>query len=73
MRSEILHMLRRARQLEEQIEELAPDERLVVEILLDGEDGKVTRICDELSISKTTAYRRIDEILEEFSNFLRPF
>ena len=68
MRKDVLEILKRAewmrRQVErvdECLEELTPEEALVVDCLMEGSD-KIMAVCMELDVSERTAYRRIDQV-----------
>lgn len=55
------------------LEQLTPDERLVLDILADEGDEKMMRICEELEISRATAYRKKDVVLGKLSELFRDF
>ena len=78
MEKEIIQVLRKGRQLRQKLQriedvlsQLEPDESLILEILLDEENEKVVRICEELDVSFATGYRYIACVLERTKNILQ--
>lgn len=53
------------------LDQLSPDERLVLEILLDPGGGKLVKISQELDVSLTTAYRKKWGVLHRISQLFR--
>ena len=71
---DVLEVLRKAEwmrcqveRVEDCLEELSEDDRLVMECLMDGYDEKILRICDLLDVSIPTAYRRVERVKHRIS------
>lgn len=69
MRKDVIEVLQKAQwmrcqvqRVEECLDQLDPDEALVVECLLE-EDDKIMAICGALDVSERTAYRMISRVL----------
>ena len=70
MRTDVIEILRKAQwmrcqlqRVEECLDLLEPDDRLVVEILVEEPFDKIMAICEQLEVSERTAYRRIHRVL----------
>ena len=71
MERDVLGYLRKVEDMRRQVElvddcleELDEDGELVLEILLEGGET-IVRICEELGVSRATAYRRVKGVLGE--------
>lgn len=62
---------RRVERIEECLEALTYEERLVAEIVADREGEKIMRICEALQVSEPTAYRRKNRVLHRISQLFR--
>ena len=60
-------MRRQAELVEECLEELTPEEAVVVDCLMEERNEKIMRICYDLDVSIPTAYRRIERVLDRIS------
>jgi len=64
----VIEKLRQARTLWAQVEALDETRRFILDVLLDSQGGKALRIQEALEVSKSTAYRYIEDVLSGFSN-----
>ena len=59
-------MRRQVKRVDECLEELSPEEAIVLELLMEDSD-KIMAVCMELDVSERTAYRRINRVLLRIS------
>ena len=71
MKQRVLEWVRLAERIGECVESLEPEDRLVLDILCDECGEKMMRICEELSVSEPTAYRRKDRVLHRLWELFR--
>ena len=69
MKKRVLEWVKLAQRIGECVDSLEPEDRLVLDILCDECGEKIMRICEELSVSEPTAYRRKDRVLHRLSKF----
>lgn len=55
------------------VDALDEEQREIYEILTDGCGEEITRICDILDVTKSTAYRRKEAVLERLDELFRAF
>ena len=67
----ILELVRISRLVMDCVEELEPEDRLVLDILLEEGGGKLVKISDELDVGMTTAHRRKCRLLHRLSELFR--
>ena len=74
MRKDVIEILKKAewmrRQVElveECLEELTPEEAVVVDCLMEEGNGKIMAVCTALDVSERTAYRQIDRVKDRIS------
>ena len=68
---DIPEAVRQAQLVMECVDQLEPEERLVLDILLEEGGGKLVKISDELDVGMTTAYRRKCHVLHRLSELFR--
>ena len=68
---EVLEAVRFAQDVMDCVELLEPEERLVLDILLEEGGGKLVKISDELDVGMTTAYRKKIRLLHKISELFR--
>ena len=60
---DIPEAVRQAQLVMDCVDQLEPEDRLVLDIWLDDNNEKIMRICEALEVSDATAYRRKDRVL----------
>lgn len=71
MKERVLQLVRLAGIVTGCVEQLAPEDQLVLEIWADEYGEKIMRICEVLEVSEPTAYRRKDRVLHRLSELFR--
>lgn len=71
MKDRVLELVKLAEEIGGCVEQLEPEERLVLDILLEEGGGKLVKISDELDVGMTTAYRRKCHVLHRLSELFR--
>ena len=78
MRKDILHMLRRVRELRGKLDrieaclaQLDPDDQLILDIMLDEDNQKIARICEEFDVSFATGYVYVNAVLDRIPNIFK--
>lgn len=71
MKDRVLELVKLAESVQLCTELLEPEERLILDILLEEGGGKLVKISDELDVGMTTAYRRKCHVLHRLSELFR--
>lgn len=61
----------RLERIEDCLDQLDYEDRLVLDIVMDLEGEKIMRICETLQVSEPTAYRRKNRVLHRISKLFR--